>query len=615
MARLPRSPKLIWSEDAAPRSAAHDDVYFSADDGLSETRKVFLDGCHLPDLWKGCANFTIAETGFGTGLNFLALWQLWRAHREGPDAHLHFVSFEGCPLTAKDARRALSVWPELAELADQLIRQWPHRAKGVRRLYWPQDKISLTLHIGDIGDMLPASQLRANAWFLDGFSPAKNAAMWDETLFPLIAERSRPGARLATFTVAGKVRRALTGAGFNVSKVPGHGRKRERLEAVLATPPAIKPDTYGLRPAASPAQRIAILGAGIAGASLARTLVDHGAEVSVFDPAPTPCSAASGNPLALLMPRIDAADTVQARLLIDAYIAARNAYRPHPGAVATDIIHRPSRPDDTGKFAKILADPPLPESDLGPLEEGGLLHKDAMIIRPHLLIPSLLEGASLHLEAPCAFDLDAREIDGMPFDTIILANGIALRDICPWLGIVPKQGQIDYLENAENHAPAALVAGHYALAEGAIRVWGASYEAHEGAALVSDTAKAANLAGLRTLAPGWLGAATPETAHSRASIRATLPDSLPVIGALPDEQAARTCFADLQTGKLADTDAPLTEGVYVAGAFGSRGFTWGPWAASIIASQLYAAPSPAPVKALEAVSPMRVIIRALKRGA
>ena len=87
MARLPRSPKLVWSDDGVPRSATHDDVYFSADDGLSETRKVFLDGCHLPELWTGCDTFTIAETGFGTGLNFLALWQLWRARRPGPDAH------------------------------------------------------------------------------------------------------------------------------------------------------------------------------------------------------------------------------------------------------------------------------------------------------------------------------------------------------------------------------------------------------------------------------------------------------------------------------------------------------------------------------------------------
>lgn len=615
MARLPRSPELIWSEDGTPRSAMHDDVYFSADDGLSETRKVFLDGCHLPELWQGCNTFTIAETGFGTGLNFLALWQLWRAHSPDPNAHLHFVSFEGFPLAAADAMRALSVWPQLAELTDQLIRQWPHRAKGVRRLDWPKERISLTLHIGDIEETLPASQFRANAWFLDGFSPAKNEAMWGDALIGQVAERSHPGARLATFTVAGKVRRALIKARFKVSKVPGHGRKRERLEAILPAPPAASPDPYGLRASSGPAQRIAILGAGIAGASLARTLVDHGAEVSIYDPAPALCSAASGNPLALLMPRIDAADTVQARLLIDAYIAARNNYASHPGITETDILHRPYRPDDSVKFSKILADPPLPKSDLCALEEGGLRHRGAMIIQPQLLIPSLLKGARLHLKAPCAFDLTLREVDGTPYDAIILANGIALRKICSWLGIVPKQGQVDYIEDAEHSSPTAHVASHYALADARLRVWGASYEAHEGTATVSAAAKAANLAGLRALAPGWLSAAAPHMAQSRASIRATLPDSLPVIGALPETRAAQKCFAGLKTGRPARFDAPLMEGAYVAGAFGSRGFTWGPWAASLIASQLYGAPVPAPVKALEAVSPMRMIIRALKRGA
>uniref|UniRef100_UPI0030F4CC35 tRNA (5-methylaminomethyl-2-thiouridine)(34)-methyltransferase MnmD n=1 Tax=Hyphomonas sp. TaxID=87 RepID=UPI0030F4CC35 len=234
MPRLLTPPEIDWREDGTPVARAHDDVYFTAGDGLAESRAVFLAGCGLPDAWQGREVFTVAETGFGTGLNFLALWQMWETHRPSPTARLHFVSFEAFPLLPEDAVRALDSWPELEELAALMIARWPGPAKGVRRMVWPDAGISLTLHHGDIRETLPAARFRADAWFLDGFSPAKNEEMWGTWIYPEIAAHSAPDARLGTFTVAGAVRRGLADAGFAVSREPGHGRKRERLEATLA---------------------------------------------------------------------------------------------------------------------------------------------------------------------------------------------------------------------------------------------------------------------------------------------------------------------------------------------------------------------------------------------
>ena len=171
--RLPPRPDLIWKDDGTPVDPRVDDVYYSVEDGLAESRAVFLRGCDLPERWKDRPAYTIAELGFGTGLNFLATWQAWHASkpREG---WLNFVSFEGYPLDVEDVERALRPWPELAELSNKLCANWPPRAKGVRQLIWPEERLSLSLHIGQIEETLPLSEFMADAWYLDGFSPAKN---------------------------------------------------------------------------------------------------------------------------------------------------------------------------------------------------------------------------------------------------------------------------------------------------------------------------------------------------------------------------------------------------------------------------------------------------------
>ena len=614
MPRLLTPPEIDWREDGTPVARAHDDVYFTAGDGLAESRAVFLAGCGLPDAWQGRDVFTVAETGFGTGLNFLALWQMWETHRPSPTARLHFVSFEAFPLLPQDAVRALDSWPELEELAALMIARWPGPAKGVRRMVWPDSGVSLTLHHGDIRETLPAARFRADAWFLDGFSPAKNEEMWGDWIYPQLSAHSAPGSRLGTFTVAGAVRRGLAEAGFDVSRQPGHGRKRERLEATLATPLPLPSDPYASSPATPGLRRVAIIGAGIAGAGAARALVDAGADVTVFERAENPASGASGNPLALLMPRLDAADTVQARLLVDAYIAARDTYRGLPGVTETDVRQVPKDQTETDRFTKLLADPPLPLEDLEALR-GGLLHKQALILRPAELIPALLAGATLRLGESVKVDLESRAVNGEVFDAIILATAMATMDQLPWLGLEARLGQVEWIGDAAMAEPDAVTSGTYALADGPDRLWGATFKRFGGGVPeTSERARVENAEGLENLSPWWVRDTREHEIVSRAALRATTADRLPLIGAVPDHDAALALFDGVRKGRPADADAPVIPGIYMVNGFGARGFTWGPWAGGILAAQLLGGPAPAEAAALAAVSPMRLILRALKRG-
>ncbi len=616
MTRLLTQPDIDWKDDGTPVARAAGDVYFTAGDGLGETRAVFLTGCGLPEAWQGRETFTIAETGFGTGLNFLAAWELWRQTRPSPTAFLHFVSYEGFPLAPADVTRALSAWPELADLSEQLIAVWPGPVRGVRHFVWPEDGVTLTLHLADISESFPDSVYHADAWFLDGFSPAKNEDMWAADLFKWVSERSVPGAPAATFTVAGAVRRGLADAGFSVAKAPGHGRKRERLEARLATPPTPEPNIHGLSQPLSRANRVAILGAGIAGASAAHALRQLGADPVLFDPADGPASGGSGNPMGLVMPRLDAGDTVQARLLIDAYLAARETYRGRPGVTETDVRQVPKDDAEAARFEKLLADPPLPLEDLEALADGGLLHKRALIVEPAKLIPSLLDGMEQHYGTAPDVDLATRRVNGETFDAITLANGMTAGAMLPWLGLEARMGQVDFSDGPADAPPFAMASGTYALALGQRRLWGATFDkvAPDTVPFTSDEARAENLKGVETLSPYWIRDTKGPDVYSRASLRATTADRLPLIGAVPDHDAFLETFAGMRKGRPADADAPLMDRIFVSSGFGARGFTWGPWAGAILAARLCGAPAPASRSALEAVAPARLLLRALKRG-
>lgn len=232
-----KAATIEWGKKGTLVSRDFDDIYFSQENGLEETRYVFLKGNNLPERFKNHkeATFIVAETGFGTGLNFLTLWQSWQNYRQKhltPDI-LHFISFEKYPLRLDDLIKSHSIWPELHTYASQLHTVWPDTIAGKHQCFFKDAHIKLDLWFGDVNTMLPQVENTIDAWFLDGFAPAKNPTMWQTSLFNNMASISRSGTTFATFTAAGQVRRGLSAAGFLVTKQKGFGRKREMLKGIL----------------------------------------------------------------------------------------------------------------------------------------------------------------------------------------------------------------------------------------------------------------------------------------------------------------------------------------------------------------------------------------------
>ncbi len=231
-----RPASLKW-RDGTPYSDIFDDVYFSASDGLAESRYVFLQGNDLPARFASADHFTIGETGFGTGLNFLLSLAAWRESAP-PAAHLHYLSVEKHPLSIADLRRVSRLWPALAAPAEELLSLYPPLLGGRHQLQLRDGRVTLTLLLGDALALLPDVQTVVDAWYLDGFAPAKNPAMWSAGVLREVARLSRPGTSFATFTAAGAVRRELQAAGFTVHKRAGFGRKREMLAGQMKHTPS-----------------------------------------------------------------------------------------------------------------------------------------------------------------------------------------------------------------------------------------------------------------------------------------------------------------------------------------------------------------------------------------
>ncbi len=214
---------LEWRQDAIPVSTRFDDPYFSLDNGLAETRHVFLAGNDLPARFG--PGFHIAELGFGTGLNLLTTWMAW--DQAGHDDPLRFTSFEAFPMSAEEMARALAAFPELGDYAERLV-----AAYGDDPTLATLEGIDAQVVVGDARTTLRDMDFAADAWFLDGFSPAKNPELWDEALLLQVGAHTKPGGTAATYTAAGFVRRNLEAAGFDVTRIPGFGRKRHMTQCV-----------------------------------------------------------------------------------------------------------------------------------------------------------------------------------------------------------------------------------------------------------------------------------------------------------------------------------------------------------------------------------------------
>lgn len=594
---------LVWDEEGVPSSEAYGDVYFSKADGLAESRAVFLEGCGLPQAWANRSRFVVAELGFGTGLNILALLQLWQA--QGPaKGHLHIFSIEAHPLTAAEAIRALSAWPELGDLSALLTAQWPGQARGFHRIDLPHLRVVIDVAIMEVEAALKAWTGSADAWFLDGFSPALNPQMWREEVLALVGAHSAPGARLATFTVAGSVRRGLAAQGFSVDKRPGFGRKRQRLEAIW--PGEALRDLS----AAPPAPRVAVIGAGIAGAALVRAFRHAGIRVEVFE-AQGVGAGASGNPAALMTPRLDAGAGVAGVLHAQSYNHALQLYRREtPQAIlAEGVMQLETAPTDVRRFDTIAAQDLFEPQDLQRLDAadasarlgetvpvGGLWMARALTLRPSSVLAAWLDPvntghvAALHKTLDGVWILQGSEGEVLAHvDLVCIASGAGASALLPDLPFVPVRGQASWTEGGAIKSAAAW--GGYAVSTGSGVLFGSTHDRGDTETDERPEDHQRNRATLEGGLPNLAAQLEGQAVTGRASIRATVPDQLPVVGAMPDQP-----------------------GLMVLGALGSRGYTLAPLLAEHLVALVLGTPSPLPRSVIKALEPGRFAERQRRRA-
>ena len=369
-----QTAKLHWQLDdngvTAPLSSEFGDVYFSKTDGLAESRHVFIDGNDLATRLANLRNFerfVIGEIGFGTGLNILAIWQLWQQIRPDNHSHLHIITTEKFPLSKTDLEQALSVWTELAGLSQQLIDNYPPPLAGCHRLNWFDERLTIDLWLGDATSSLSqvTGEGKVDAWLLDGFAPSCNQELWSADLLAQIARLSKNHTTLATFSVASAVKQGLKHHGFTLAKRKGFGKKREMLTASFQPKltsanfcklyfrynKKIKPFFVTLPFTASFESRrrqrrkannvkgfelpnfsaitkplsVAVIGAGVAGLSSAYALAARGHKVTIFDKA-QPLAGASGNIRGFLAPKLTSLKRLETNLHAIGYLASCRFY-------------------------------------------------------------------------------------------------------------------------------------------------------------------------------------------------------------------------------------------------------------------------------------------------
>ena len=577
-------PATLRFHDGTPYSEAFADVYHNANGGIPKKRHVFLAGNGLPERWAGRERFVIFETGFGPGLNFLVTLEAWRRD-PARCARLHYVAIEKHPFTLGDLQ-ALHARYDLD--AAELHARWPTLVPGAQRIELEGGRVALTLFFGDIA-LVRDLRLKADAFYLDGFSPAKNADMWSPQVMRALARLAAPGATAATWSVAASVRSALEATGFTIEKRPGYGEKKEMLVARYARGMATPP----------PQRSATVIGAGLAGAAVCERLCARGWEVDLYERHAEPALEASGNHAGAFHPIVTPDDSVFARLTRAAFLYSSSRLRAlnarwDPCGVLQ--LARDAREEDSQRrsiaalalphdYAQCVSREEASRHAGVPVSAAGVWFPQAGWIQPRSLAQALIESCGARLRRHFS-----SEVATLPAGVVVLANGAEATKLhrVPDLRLRKVRGQLTHVPEDALDAPHVVVlrGGMVLPPVQGICVVGASYDMDDddaGSRAESDEGNLQRLAHI-------LGTKVRATAlDSRVGFRAVTPDRLPVAGKIEGD---------------------------ICGAFGygSRGLVWAQLAAELIACELEGEPLPIEGKLAEATSPLRFTRRAAARG-
>jgi tRNA 5-methylaminomethyl-2-thiouridine biosynthesis bifunctional protein len=651
---------LIW-RDGQPYSELFDDIYYSSDEaedisGESEFQHVFFKHNALPERWQGRNEFVIAELGFGSGLNCILTIREWLKHCAecNEEKTLHYIAIEKYPLSAETIVELISRYPELKALCDELVENYPPAIATThnRRLF--NNRVVIHFKFMDVYHALAENKLNVDAWFLDGFSPAKNPAMWSQELFICIAKNSAYEASCSTYTAAGQVKRNLQKAGFMVNKVTGYGKKRDMLVAKLpveqfnntASSSLKYKDKPWFEPPLKKAPSIknaTIVGAGIAGLSLAYALVQRGWMVTIVDKQGNNQKQASANPAPIVYPRLSINNDVDTEFFTAAYCYASYVFK----SLQKKSQQRFWFDDgllqlmDEKRIRKIIEKFQL-NSDFISIADGldneSLANKDEQVLVNYasagVVLPAVLSDV-LKNECGDKLSIINAEVtsvsnDGIKWqclgnsqlikeaEILIIANGMAINDLSlpvkfpvedirgQVVSLYENQAspQIKKILNAEVHITPAINRKHYL---------GATYTRNSRGVEVSQKDNRALLESLNKYYPALFK--KDDICETWVGFRTMSKDRVPIVGAVADESFFNKEYADIAVGSTTKKYQPASylNGLYISAAHGSRGFTSSFLSAEIVASLINNEPSPVSKRVIDYLSPSRFMVNNLKR--
>lgn len=681
-----------WSEKGQPISTHYGDMYFSIADGLAESRYVFLEQNQLASRFSTLTDnehFTIGETGFGTGLNFLTTWECWLEHAPS-QAHLHFISTEKYPLSYQELSQSLQLWPSLQTLAEQLLAEYKMQFIGSNEPHFYRfnfGRITLTLIVDDVtqalkqllpqqhNDFIKPLWSGVDAWFLDGFSPAKNPDMWTDDLLYIIALLSKKGSTLATYTAASAVKIVLEDNGFNIKKQAGFGKKRELITASFKGKSHLKSKNilkknqtpwaynHSLNEKKSPQKigdkSIAIIGAGLAGCHTAYALAQKGFKVDIFECNQSIANEASGNPQAMLYTKLSANKEPLAEFNLACQLNAQ-AFYTHFWEQCSDSSHGEQcgllqLTDDKNSQKKqqllsqrfqhahfLKKSSPKQSSDLTGIavDHSGLYLPYSGWINPLALCNWLTKHSNItvhtstrvnHIKATPKHQWELsigngnKESTNKPiFSAVVICNAHAAKQFSQtaWLPTNALRGQISYITS---RAPLdnlkTVVTGQNYIAPAPknssttnhFHTIGASYDLHNTHKELTQDEHHQNIAQLNKLIP-ITEQDPPTIIGGRANLRCTSPDYLPLVGCVPDRKEFIEQYFSLAYAarKSINNSSEYLPNLFLNTGHGSRGLAYTPMAAEIIACQLTGTLAPLPQQLVDAINPARFIIRSIK---
>ncbi|ENX52531.1 MULTISPECIES: FAD-dependent 5-carboxymethylaminomethyl-2-thiouridine(34) oxidoreductase MnmC [Acinetobacter] len=596
-----------------PISKQFGDVYFSKDNGLLETRHVFLNGNDLTERLselKDFQYFCVGETGFGTGLNILTLWQLWQQVRPDNHSHLHAISVEKFPLNKADLIRALNVWPELKPLAEQLIQQYPLPIAGCHRLSFPEERFSIDLWLGDAQDIFPSipKTQAVNAWFLDGFAPSCNPDMWQENVLNHMVRLSEFGTTFASFSVAGVLKRGLKQHGVHISRPRGFGHKREMLKAIwldtsfeTSTLADSEPNRTSSQATLKTIQRqIAIIGAGIAGLSTAWAFAQRGHQVTIYEQN-EPLSGASGNPLALLNPKLCPIEQAHEHLMTLSWQHALNFYPRFKAFRSIQVQQMALKNADellslaeqypSGVLSTQDQQDAIPETDYPSLT----LHQ-AGAVSPQQLRDEILQHPNIKIEKAKISRLNSadnqtklwqdQQLITTADDVIVCCAKQSAELFENYPVLKPIRGQVSWVENREQALAldqAYSYGGYCMQLDAAQLILGASFYPNRDDVEVLAEDHVHNYELIHSVFPEYAQQLpSTETWQGRASVRAQSLDYFPLVGKMQNHQQ-----------------------IYTFAGLGSKGFLFAPLCSEVLAALVLGELCPIPQSLLDKLNPQR----------